>query len=59
MTNDAAIEEWLARYPAMKDFAGEKGDGKNWFVPMMEIMAGKLLTSTAWGMKGRVFFGGR
>ena len=58
LTNDAAIEEWFARYPAMKHFAGEDEDGENWFRPMMEIMAGKLLTSTAWGMKSRVFFGG-
>ncbi|GMH54262.1 hypothetical protein TL16_g01637 [Triparma laevis f. inornata] len=57
LTNNAAVEEWLARYPALKEF-GRGGDGDKWFVPMIEVIAGRLLSSAAWGMKTRVLIGG-
>ncbi|GMH85717.1 hypothetical protein TrST_g4793 [Triparma strigata] len=57
LTNDAAVEEWLARYPALKEF-GRGGDGEKWFIPMIEVIAARLLSSAAWGMTTRVLIGG-
>jgi hypothetical protein len=52
-TSQAAVNEWMGKYPAMKELSEEEP----WFEPMMQVISNKLLRSVSWGMKFRLFAG--
>ena len=49
----AAVDEWILRYPALS----EVDDANEWFRPMMEVVAKKLLRDAGWGARFRLYFG--
>jgi len=53
LTTDAAVDGWIVSYPALQELDEEMV----WFRPMMELVAERLLSEVAWGVKFRVFFG--
>ena len=48
----AAVDEWILRYPALSEF----DDANEWFRPMMEVVAKKLLRSV-WRANWKLYFG--
>jgi hypothetical protein len=53
LTAEAAVDEWIAKYPALKELDTEEV----WFRPMMDVVAVRLLGEVSWGLKMRVFMG--
>ena len=53
LTADAAVGEWIGRYPALKELDKEEV----WFRPMINVVAKRLLGEVSWGLKTRVFAG--
>jgi hypothetical protein len=53
LTAEAAVEEWIGRYPALKCLDRDE----IWFRPMMNVVAVRLLANVSWGLKMRVFVG--
>jgi hypothetical protein len=43
LTSQAGVDEWLLRYPAMKQLA----ENEVWFLPMIETMAQRILDDVA------------
>jgi hypothetical protein len=50
LTSEAAVDEWILRYPAL----GELDREEVWFRPMMNTIAMRLLSEVAWGLKFRL-----
>jgi hypothetical protein len=53
LTAEAAVDEWIGKYPALKVLDREEV----WFRPMMDTVALRLLGEVSWGLKLRVFMG--
>jgi hypothetical protein len=53
LTAEAAVDEWIGRYPALKELDREEV----WFRSMMDTVALRLLGDVSWGLKMRVFMG--
>jgi hypothetical protein len=53
LTAEAAVDEWIGKYPALKELDKEEV----WFRPMMNTVAIRLLGEVSWGLKMRVFMG--
>ena len=53
LTAEAAVDEWIGKYPALKELDREEV----WFRPMVNIVALRLLGEVSWGLKMRVFLG--
>ncbi|GMI35292.1 hypothetical protein TeGR_g2861 [Tetraparma gracilis] len=53
MTGQAAVDEWILRYPAM----GELDQEFIWFRPMIDTIAESHLGSVGWGKKLRLYTG--
>jgi hypothetical protein len=53
LTAHAAVDEWVARYPAMRELDKERA----WFRPMIETVAQRLLEGVGWGLKMRLYIG--
>ncbi|GMH52391.1 hypothetical protein TL16_g01219 [Triparma laevis f. inornata] len=53
LTYTAAVDEWILRYPCLKEIDAEF----DWFRPMMETVGCRLLGRVAWGTKMRVILG--
>jgi hypothetical protein len=53
LTAEAAVDEWIGKYPALK----ELDRTEIWFRPMMDVVASRLLNEVPWGLKMRVFIG--
>jgi hypothetical protein len=53
LTSAAAVDEWILKYPALQ----ELDRAENWFRPMMDTVAMRLLSEVAWGAKFRFSFG--
>jgi hypothetical protein len=53
LTTNAGVDEWIAKYPALKELERETV----WFVPMMDAMANRLLGEVSWGVKMRISTG--
>ncbi len=50
---DSAVDEWVSRYPALKEMDTEFV----WFRPMMSILGKRLLSQASFGLKLRVTVG--
>ena len=50
LTSEAAVDEWIVRYSALKELDREH----KWFREMMHVIAKRLLGRVAWGLKMRV-----
>ena len=53
LTAEAAVDEWIGRYRALKELDREEV----WFRPMMDRVALRLLGEVSWGLKMRLFMG--
>jgi TRAP-type mannitol/chloroaromatic compound transport system permease small subunit len=53
LTAEAAVDEWIGKYPALKELDREEV----WFRPMMDTVSLRLLAKVPWGLKMRVFLG--
>jgi hypothetical protein len=53
LTAEAAVDEWIGKYPALKELDREEV----WFRPMVNTVALRLLGEVSWGLKLRVFMG--
>jgi hypothetical protein len=53
LTSEAAVDEWILKYPALRELDREE----LWFRPMMKAVAKKLLSEAPWGLKFRMFLG--
>jgi hypothetical protein len=53
VTSDAAVDEWILAFPALKDLDEEF----SWFRPMIEGLAASLLAETPFGVKLRAYSG--
>ncbi len=53
LTAEAAVDEWIGKYPALKELDREEV----WFRPMMNTVAIRLLGEVSWGLKMRVSMG--
>jgi hypothetical protein len=53
LTAEAAVDEWIGKYPALKELDREA----IWFRPMLDTVALRLLGEVSWGLKMRVFMG--
>jgi hypothetical protein len=53
LTSDAAVDEWILKYPALKELDREE----IWFRQVTNVVANRLLTEVPWGLKFRVFIG--
>jgi hypothetical protein len=53
LTAESAVEEWVDRYPALRELDREE----IWFRPLMNCVALRLLGEVSWGLKMRVYVG--
>ena len=53
LTGEAAVDEWVLRFPAL----GQLSEQNEWFTPMLDAIARRLLQEVAWGLKLRVATG--
>jgi hypothetical protein len=53
LTAEAAVDEWIGKYPALKELDREEV----WFRPMANTVALRLLGEVSWGLKLRVSMG--
>jgi hypothetical protein len=53
LTAAAAVDEWIGKYPALKELDREEV----WFRPMMGTVALRLLAQVSWGLKSRLVIG--
>jgi hypothetical protein len=53
LTSEAAVDEWILRYPALK----ELDRAEIWFRPMLNVVARRILSDVGWGLKMRVAIG--
>jgi hypothetical protein len=53
LTAEAAVDEWIGKYPALKELDREEV----WFRPLVNTVALRLLGEVSWGLKMRVFLG--
>jgi hypothetical protein len=53
LTAEAAVDEWIGKYPALQELDKEEV----WFRPMLDTVALRLLGEVPWGLKMRVFIG--
>jgi hypothetical protein len=53
LTSEAAVDEWISNYPALREVDREE----DWFRPMLTVMATRLLGEVSWGLKLRVSVG--
>ncbi|GMI29328.1 hypothetical protein TeGR_g216, partial [Tetraparma gracilis] len=52
-TSDAAVAEWIAKYPALTQFDQQRA----WFRPMMNVVGKRLLSKSKLGAKFRLYSG--
>ena len=50
---DAAVGEFIGRYPALKEFTEQH----DFFTPMLQVVARRLLKEASWGTKLRLYLG--
>jgi hypothetical protein len=53
LTSEAGVDEWIMKFPALKELDHDE----EWFRPMVNVVAQRLLEEVPWGMKMRVFTG--
>jgi len=53
ITSDAAVDDWVYRFPALVDF----DEQLVWFRPMMNTIAKRLLSESGWGLRMRLYSG--
>jgi hypothetical protein len=53
LTAEAAVDEWIGKYPALK----ELDRYEVWFRPMVNVAAKRMLSEVSWGLKMRAFVG--